>query len=136
MDAVLIFWGNLITCLEERKMCLEEMFLRSAQTMLSWLAYTDIAVVCGTSTIDLAVQICPFIYTGYNGSLLVLNCHVNCHGTLDTSVAPPVVRFSFPIREGNACGSNFMVSIEAGRGAEHVSHNHVSAVQRLRPPAH
>lgn len=114
-------------------------FLRSAQTMLSWLAYTDIAVVCGTSTINPAVQICPVIYTGYNLSLLILNHvwdNVNCHGTLDTSVAPPVMRFSFPIREGNACGSNFMVGIEAGGGAEHVSHNRVSAVQRLRPPEH
>lgn len=76
--------------------------------------YTDIAVVCGTSAIDLAIQICPVIYTGYNTSLLILNRirdNVDCQGTLDTSVVPPVVRFSFPIREGNACGSNFMVSI-------------------------
>lgn len=82
------------------------------------LEYTDIAVVCGTSTIDLAVQICPVIYTGYNGSLLILNRirdNPNCHGTLDTSVAPPVVRFSFPIREGDACGSNFMVCMAATR---------------------
>ncbi|XP_011606817.2 zona pellucida-like domain-containing protein 1 [Takifugu rubripes] len=81
--------------------------------------YTDIAVVCGTSTIDLALQICPVIYTGYNGSLLILN-HIrddpNCHGTLDTSVAPPVVRFSFPIREGNACGSNFLTTSAPGTG--------------------
>lgn len=71
--------------------------------MLLWLEYTDIAVVCGTSTIDLAVQICPVIYMGYNGSLLIPNYvwdKANCHGTLDTSVAPPVVRFSLPIREG------------------------------------
>lgn len=71
-------------------------------------------MVCGTSTIDLAIQICPVIYTGFNKSLLILNHildNVDCQGTLDTSVAPPVVRFSFPIREGNACGSNFMVSL-------------------------
>lgn len=76
--------------------------------------YTDISVVCGTSAINLAIQICPVIYTGYNKSLLILNRirdNVDCQGTLDTSVVPPVVRFSFPIREGNACGSNFMVSI-------------------------
>lgn len=75
--------------------------------------YTDIAVVCGTSAIDLAIQICPAIYTGYNESLLILNRirdNADCQGTLDSSVAPPVVRFSFPIREGNACGSNFLVS--------------------------
>lgn len=108
--------------------------------MLWWLEYTDIAVVCGTSAIELAVQVCPVIYAGYNVSLLILN-HVwdntNCHGTLDTSVAPPVVRFSFPIREGSACGSNFMVSIKAWVCiCVCVSCNRVSAVQRLRPPAH
>ncbi len=78
--------------------------------------YTDIAVVCGTSAIDLAIKICPVVYTGYNESLLILNRirdNVDCQGTLDTSVAPPVVRFSFPIREGNACGSNFLVSTAA-----------------------
>lgn len=82
--------------------------------ILSPSEYTDIAVVCGTSAIDLAIQICPAIYTGYNKSLLILNHiqdNVDCQGTLDTSVLPPVVRFSFPIREGNACGSTFLVSI-------------------------
>lgn len=76
--------------------------------------YSDISVVCGTSAIELAIQICPVIYTGYNTSLLILNHIWNnaaCQGTLDTSVTPPVARFSFPIREGNACGSNFLVSI-------------------------
>ncbi|XP_047449293.1 zona pellucida-like domain-containing protein 1 [Mugil cephalus] len=81
--------------------------------------YTDISVVCGTSAIELIIQICPVIYTGYNESLLILN-HImdiaNCQGTLDTSVAPPVVRFSFPIREGNACGSNFLTTSAPGTG--------------------
>lgn len=83
--------------------------------MLWWLEYTDIAVGCGTSAIELAVQICPVLHAGYNVSLLILNRvgdDVNCRGTLDISVAPPVVRFIFPIGEGNACGSNFMVSIK------------------------
>lgn len=75
---------------------------------------TDISVVCGTSAINLAIQVCPVIYTGYNKSLLILNRifdDEDCRGTLDTSVTPPVVRFTFPIREGNACGSNFLVSV-------------------------
>lgn len=129
-----LYWllGELITCLEEFKMCL---------SMSSPSEYTDIAVVCGTSTIDLALQICPVIYTGYNGSLLILN-HIrdnpHCHGTLDASAAPPVVRFSFPIREGNACGSNFLVCVVAvsGGGSEHVGCNRISAVHLCRPPAH
>ncbi|XP_029373604.1 zona pellucida-like domain-containing protein 1 [Echeneis naucrates] len=81
--------------------------------------YTDISVMCGTSAIDLAIQICPAVYTGYNESLLILN-HIRdnaaCQGTLDTSVAPPLVRFSFPIREGNACGSNFLTTSGPGTG--------------------
>ncbi|KAK1900551.1 Zona pellucida-like domain containing protein 1 [Dissostichus eleginoides] len=74
---------------------------------------------CGTSTIDLAIQICPVFYTGYNTSLLILNRirdSVDCHGTLDTWVTPPVARFSFPIREGNACGSNFLTASAPGTG--------------------
>lgn len=77
------------------------------------LEYTDISVECGTSTIGLAIQICPVVYTGYNASLLFLN-HLfdnpECKGTLDESVTPPVVRFSFPINKTNACGSTFVVS--------------------------
>ncbi|KAM4627129.1 zona pellucida-like domain-containing protein 1 [Polymixia lowei] len=81
--------------------------------------YTDIAVVCGTSTVDLAIQICPVVYTGYNESLLILNHirdNVDCQGTVDTSVVPPVLRFSFPIREGNACGSNLVTTSASGTG--------------------
>ncbi|XP_030008221.1 zona pellucida-like domain-containing protein 1 [Sphaeramia orbicularis] len=81
--------------------------------------YTDIAVVCGTSAIELRIQVCPVVYTGYNESLLILNRvrdNDDCQGTLDTSVAPPVVRFRFPIREGNACGSTFMTTSAPGTG--------------------
>lgn len=70
-------------------------------------------MVCGTSAIELAIQICPAVYTGYNETLLILNHITNidsCKGTLDVWAVPPVLRFSFPIREGNACGSNFLVS--------------------------
>ncbi|XP_054462102.1 zona pellucida-like domain-containing protein 1 [Anoplopoma fimbria] len=81
--------------------------------------YTDITVVCGTSAINLAIQICPVVYTGYNSSLLILNSirdNVDCRGTLDTSVTPPVARFIFPIREGKACGSNFLTTSAPGTG--------------------
>ncbi|KAK9521006.1 hypothetical protein VZT92_020852 [Zoarces viviparus] len=81
--------------------------------------YTAVTVVCGTSAIDLAIQICPVVYTGYNSSLLILNSirdNVDCQGTLDTSVNPPVVRFSFPVREGNACGSNVLTTSAPGTG--------------------
>ena len=72
-------------------------------------------MVCGTSSIDLAILMCPVVYTGYNESLLILNHisdQVGCRGTLDESVTPPVVRFSFPLRQPDACGSNFLVREE------------------------
>ncbi|XP_030633956.1 zona pellucida-like domain-containing protein 1 [Chanos chanos] len=81
--------------------------------------YTDISVRCGTESIDLAILICPVIYTGYNESLLILN-HIadnpNCRGTLDASVTPPVVRFSFPLRQTDACGSIFLTTSAPGTG--------------------
>nr|XP_046267817.1 zona pellucida-like domain-containing protein 1 isoform X2 [Scatophagus argus] len=81
--------------------------------------YTDISVQCGTSSISLAIQICPVIYTGYNESLLILN-HIYddpiCRGTLDESANPPVVRFSFPLNMTNACGSTFLTTSAAGTG--------------------
>ncbi|KAJ0021997.1 hypothetical protein NQD34_009487 [Periophthalmus magnuspinnatus] len=92
-------------------------FLFSA---LSILAYTDISVKCGTTYIELAIQICPVIYTGYNASLLILN-HIKddvaCQSTVDTTVFPPVAKFRFPIKEGNACGSNFRTTSALGTGA-------------------
>ncbi len=77
------------------------------------IEYTDISVECGTSSISLDIQICPVVYTGYNESLLILNHMFNkpeCKGTVDESVTPPVVRFTFPLNMTNACGSTFLVS--------------------------
>ncbi|XP_072313076.1 zona pellucida-like domain-containing protein 1 [Eucyclogobius newberryi] len=82
-------------------------------------AFTDISVMCGTAYIELAIQICPVIYTGYNASLLRLNRiseDVACESTLDTTVSPPVAKFRFPIKEGNACGSNFRTTGASGTG--------------------
>ncbi|KAI4877834.1 hypothetical protein NFI96_034294, partial [Prochilodus magdalenae] len=81
--------------------------------------YTDIAVECGTNSIGLAIQICPAVYTGYNESLLLLNNIMDdptCRGTVDTSVAPPVLRFNFPINQTNACGSIFKTTSAPGTG--------------------
>ncbi|XP_035289617.1 zona pellucida-like domain-containing protein 1 [Anguilla anguilla] len=81
--------------------------------------YTDISVECGTTTIDLAILVCPVIYTGYNESLLVMNNVQNnpdCKGTLDSTANPPVVRFKFPLNQTNACGSFFRTTSAAGTG--------------------
>ncbi|KAG7254205.1 hypothetical protein CRUP_000634, partial [Coryphaenoides rupestris] len=105
--------------------------------------YTDISVVCGTSAIELAIQICPAVYTGYNETLLILN-HItdvdSCKGTLDMWAVPPMLRFSFPIREGNACGSNFMTTSSAGTGIftdfSDIQNVNVSGIVRSFDPHH
>ncbi|KAI7800853.1 zona pellucida-like domain-containing protein 1 [Triplophysa rosa] len=82
--------------------------------------YTDIAVSCGTESINLAIQVCPVIYTGYNETLLILNQMISdplCRGTLDATVSPPVVRYSFPVRQADACGSVFLTTSARGTGA-------------------
>lgn len=79
---------------------------------------SDIAVQCGTSSIGLAIQICPVIYTGYNETLLILNhmLEPTCRATLDESVNPPVARFNFPLNMTHACGSIFRTTSAAGTG--------------------
>lgn len=79
---------------------------------------SDIAVQCGTSSIGLAIQLCPVIYTGYNETLLILNHMLDpvCRATLDTSVTPPVARFNFPLNMTHACGSMFRTTSAAGTG--------------------
>lgn len=79
---------------------------------------SDIAVECGTSSIGLAIQLCPVIYTGYNETLLILNHMLGpeCRATLDESVNPPVARFNFPLNMTHACGSTFRTTSAAGTG--------------------
>ncbi|XP_030010309.1 zona pellucida-like domain-containing protein 1 [Sphaeramia orbicularis] len=103
--------------------------------------YNDIFVTCGTSTIELAILMCPVVYTGYNESLLILN-HVydkpECKGTLDETVNPPVVRFSFPINKTSACDSTFLTTSAAGTGIfadfSNIQTVNVSGVVRSHDP--
>ncbi|XP_028825937.1 zona pellucida-like domain-containing protein 1 isoform X2 [Denticeps clupeoides] len=56
---------------------------------------------------------------GYNESNLILNSVTDsavCRGVLDRSGTAPVVRFSFPLRQDSACGSNFRTTNAAGTG--------------------
>ncbi|XP_070694792.1 zona pellucida-like domain-containing protein 1 [Pempheris klunzingeri] len=78
----------------------------------------DISVQCGTSSIGLAIEICPVIYTGYNETLLILNHMLEpaCRATLDESVSPPVARFNFPLNMTHSCGSVFRTTSAAGTG--------------------
>ncbi|XP_070771445.1 zona pellucida-like domain-containing protein 1 [Enoplosus armatus] len=101
------------------------MTVRSSQLMLNECGtearrpqVTDIAVQCGTSSIGLAIEICPVMYTGYNETLLILNHMLDpaCKATLDDSVTPPVARFNFPLNMTHACGSIFRTTSAAGTG--------------------
>ncbi|XP_041806912.1 zona pellucida-like domain-containing protein 1 [Chelmon rostratus] len=101
------------------------MTVRSSQLMLNECGtearrpqMTDIKVQCGTSSIGLAIEICPVIYTGYNETLLILNHMLEpaCRATLDDSVTPPVARFNFPLNMTHACGSVFRTTSAAGTG--------------------
>ncbi|XP_028278051.1 zona pellucida-like domain-containing protein 1 [Parambassis ranga] len=103
--------------------------------------YNDISVECGTTSINLAILACPVVYTGYNESLLILNYMFNkaeCRGTLDETVTPPVVRFTFPLNMTNACGSNFVTTSAAGTGVfadfSNIQTVNVSGVVRSNDP--
>ncbi|MGH0182281.1 UNVERIFIED_CONTAM: hypothetical protein FKN15_026008, partial [Acipenser sinensis] len=80
---------------------------------------TDILVTCGTGTMELAILVCPVMFSGYNESLLALNNRFqdpNCKGTLDTTATPPLLRFQFPINESSSCGSIFKITSASGTG--------------------
>ncbi|XP_056144854.1 zona pellucida-like domain-containing protein 1 [Lampris incognitus] len=79
---------------------------------------TDISVECGTDSIDLAIEICPVIYTGYNESLLILNHILDspCRAYVDETANPPMARFTFPLNTTHACGSNFRTTSAPGTG--------------------
>ncbi|XP_042564430.1 zona pellucida-like domain-containing protein 1 [Clupea harengus] len=103
--------------------------------------YTDISVDCGTTYIRLSILACPVFYTGYNESLLILNQIEGdsaCTGTLDESVTPPVVRFTFPINSTTACGSIFRTYSTSGTGIfsdfSNIQTVNVSGVVRSHDP--
>lgn len=102
---------------------------------------TEIAVQCGTSSIGLAIQLCPVIYTGYNETLLILNHIMDtaCRATLDDSVTPPLARFNFPPNMTHACGSTFRTTSAAGTGIfsdfSNIQTVNISGVVRSIDPA-
>ncbi|XP_051870166.1 zona pellucida-like domain-containing protein 1 [Pristis pectinata] len=82
----------------------------------------DIKVVCGTQDVQLSIFLCPIYYAGYNESHVALNNQYDdskCHGTVDASISPPVLRFSFPISDVNStsCGNKLTITSVQGTGA-------------------
>ncbi|XP_073511397.1 zona pellucida-like domain-containing protein 1 [Phyllobates terribilis] len=82
---------------------------------------SDIGVNCGPSTIELTINACPVQFSEFDPNSLALNGQntlLNCNGTLDTTIDPPVVKFVFPINDttGNACGNSITIVENAGSG--------------------
>ncbi|XP_067848322.1 zona pellucida-like domain-containing protein 1 [Heptranchias perlo] len=82
----------------------------------------DIKVNCGTQDVQLSIFLCPIYFAGYNESHVALNnqfAKSTCRGTVDASISPPVLRFSFPISEVNstACGNKLVITNVQGTGA-------------------
>ncbi|XP_067896091.1 zona pellucida-like domain-containing protein 1 [Heterodontus francisci] len=83
---------------------------------------SDIKVICGTQDVQLSILLCPIYFAGYNESHVALNNEVTdskCRGTVDASVSPPVLRFSFPISDVNStsCGNKLVITSAPGTGA-------------------
>ncbi|TKS80849.1 Zona pellucida-like domain-containing protein 1 [Collichthys lucidus] len=81
---------------------------------------SDITVVCGTEFMDLIILLCPVYHARYNESLMFLNnqIQIECMGTVDWDVTPPVLRFRFPINESamESCSNSFKIINEVGSG--------------------
>ncbi|XP_074467294.1 zona pellucida-like domain-containing protein 1 [Sebastes fasciatus] len=82
---------------------------------------SDIAVLCGSQTVDLQILLCPVYFNGYNESLLSLNSEhtkQQCKGTADWTADPPVVKFNFSITEEGitTCSNQLTYSEEVGTG--------------------
>ncbi|CAH2320273.1 Hypothetical predicted protein [Pelobates cultripes] len=82
---------------------------------------SDITVNCGPSTIELVIIACPVQYAMFNPDQLALNSKYNmsnCLATLDTTVNPPVVRYSFPLNDttANSCGNTIQIADNPGTG--------------------
>ncbi|GCC24394.1 hypothetical protein chiPu_0002794 [Chiloscyllium punctatum] len=82
----------------------------------------DIKVTCGTQNVQLSIFLCPIYFAGYNESLVALNRQFSdpkCQGTVDASVSPPVLKFTFPISDVNStfCGNKLVITNAPGTGA-------------------
>uniref|UniRef100_UPI00398F0844 zona pellucida-like domain-containing protein 1 n=1 Tax=Pristiophorus japonicus TaxID=55135 RepID=UPI00398F0844 len=82
----------------------------------------DIGIDCGPQLIDLSINICPALFAGFDSLTFAVNGQLDpkCNGTVDASLTPPVLRYSFLVSDSgsNNCGLNFRVVDEGpGTGA-------------------
>ncbi|XP_029302790.1 LOW QUALITY PROTEIN: zona pellucida-like domain-containing protein 1 [Cottoperca gobio] len=75
---------------------------------------SDLTVECGTSTITLEINLCTAQWAGFNTTDLALNGKHNtmeCQGSLDTSVDPPIIRYQLPVNnsQNNPCRQSLQI---------------------------
>ncbi|XP_062242582.1 zona pellucida-like domain-containing protein 1 [Platichthys flesus] len=75
---------------------------------------SDLMVDCGTNMITLEINLCTAQWAGFNTTNLALNgAHNNmaCMGSVDTSVAPPVIRYLLPVNHSldNSCRQSLQI---------------------------
>eukprot|EP00062_Callorhinchus_milii_P011000 gi/632956693/ref/XP_007894084.1/ PREDICTED: zona pellucida-like domain-containing protein 1 [Callorhinchus milii] len=81
----------------------------------------DITVTCGTEQVHLSIYLCPLYFAGSNESFVALNnqfSNTDCRGSVDATVSPPLLRFSFSINDNDAtsCGSHLQITSAQGTG--------------------
>ncbi|XP_041030216.1 zona pellucida-like domain-containing protein 1 [Carcharodon carcharias] len=83
----------------------------------------DISVQCGVQVIQLSINICPLHFAGFDPLTLALNGQhddPHCTGRVDSSLSPPLIRYSFIINDTglSSCSNNFQILDEGpGTGA-------------------
>uniref|UniRef100_A0A8C3A1L7 Si:dkey-103g5.3 n=1 Tax=Cyclopterus lumpus TaxID=8103 RepID=A0A8C3A1L7_CYCLU len=75
---------------------------------------SDLTVVCGASTITVEINLCTAQWAGFNTTDLALNGNHNtteCHGSIDTSVNPPIILYQLPVNhsQDNPCRQSLQV---------------------------
>ncbi|XP_030600524.1 zona pellucida-like domain-containing protein 1 [Archocentrus centrarchus] len=75
---------------------------------------SDLVVECGTSMINLEINLCTAQWAGFNATDLALNGNHNniaCQGSVNTSVNPPVIRYQLPVNDSqdNSCRQSLQI---------------------------
>ncbi|XP_058865816.1 zona pellucida-like domain-containing protein 1 [Acipenser ruthenus] len=82
----------------------------------------DMTVVCGPQFITMTVNLCTALYAGFDPTGLAVNSRQNdsqCKGLIDSTVTPPVIRYSLPVNGtlDNICSNSIQIVNEgAGTG--------------------
>ncbi|XP_069802749.1 zona pellucida-like domain-containing protein 1 [Dendropsophus ebraccatus] len=82
---------------------------------------SDMTVTCGTTGIQLSINVCPVYFANFPPEGLALNGKHNrteCLGLMDNSTDPPLLKFNMQLDDSisNTCGNIIQVTNEVGTG--------------------